>query len=89
MKKVVAIIPIKLHNQRLPGKNIKPLGDKVLCQYLFETVKSVINIEETYVFCSDEAITQYIPTGIKFLKRPSELDEDMVKSTDTKEISPP
>lgn len=82
MKKVVAMIPIKLHNQRLPGKNVRALGDKVLCQYLFETVKSVRNIDEVYVFCSDETITQYIPTGIKFLKRPCELDGDTVKSRD-------
>lgn len=31
MKKVVAVIPIKLNNQRLPGKNVRPLGGKVLC----------------------------------------------------------
>ena len=69
MKKTVAVIPIKLHNQRLPGKNIRPLGDKVLCQYLFNTVNCVKNIDEVYVFCSDESICQYIPNGINFLKR--------------------
>ena len=82
MKKVVAMIPIKLHNQRLPGKNIRPLGDKVLCQYLFDTLQDVDIIDETYVFCSDESIRQYIPEKIHFLKRPKELDEDTVKSKD-------
>ena len=82
MKKVVGIIPIKLHNQRLPGKNIKPLGDKVLCQYLFETVRDVENLDDIYVFCSDESIKQYIPDGINFLKRPEELDADTIKSKD-------
>ena len=82
MKKVVAIIPIKLHNQRLPHKNVKILGDKVLCQHLFETIKLVENIDEIYVFCSDESITKYIPDGIKFLKRPKELDSDTTKSKD-------
>ncbi len=80
MKKVVAMIPIKLHNVRLPGKNVKPLGDRALCQYLFETVKKVDNIDEVYVYCSDESICRYIPEGIRFLKRPEYLDSDTVKS---------
>lgn len=82
MRKVAAIIPIKLHNQRLPGKNVRPLGEKVLCQYLFDTVQHVENINKTYVFCSDESIKRYIPDGIEFLKRPKELDADTVKSKD-------
>ena len=82
MKKVVAVIPIKLNNQRLPGKNVRPLGGKVLCQYLFETVQQVQCIDETYVYCSDESIKRYVPQGIHFLRRPKELDADTVKSKD-------
>ena len=82
MKKVVAVIPVKLRNQRLPGKNIKLLGDKVLCQYLFETVKDIKDIDEIYVYCSDESIKKYVPDGIEFMKRPKELDADEIKSKD-------
>ena len=82
MSKVVGMIPIKLRNQRLPGKNTRPLGDKVLCEYLFETVKQVKNLDEVYVYCSDESICKYIPEGIRFLKRSPELDTDAVKSKD-------
>lgn len=82
MKKVVAVIPIKLNNQRLPGKNTRQLGEKVLCQYLFETIRHVANIDEIYVFCSDDSIEKYIPAGIRFLKRPRELDADIIKSKD-------
>ena len=67
MKKVAALIPIKLHNQRLPGKNTMLLGNKALCEYLFETVKHVEEIYDIYVFCSDERIKQYIPREIRFL----------------------
>lgn len=81
-KKTVGIIPIKLNNQRLPGKNTKRLGDKVLCQYLLDNIRSVNNIDEIYVYCSDESICQYIPEGIKFLKRSKELDGDNIKSKD-------
>lgn len=82
MKKVVAVIPIKLNNQRLPGKNVRQLGEKVLCQYLFDTIRHVENIDEIYVFCSDESIRKYIPEEIHFLKRPKELDADTIKSKD-------
>lgn len=82
MSKVVAMIPIKLNNQRLPGKNLKMLGDKVLCQYLFETALQVKNIDEIYVYCSSEEIKKYLPQGIKFLKREKKLDQDDVKSAE-------
>lgn len=82
-KRTVGIIPIKMRNTRLPGKNIKPLGEgKVLCQYLFNTLGNVKQIDEIYVYCSDEQIKEYMPQGIRFLKRPQWLDEDTVKSRD-------
>ena len=82
-KKTAGIIPIKMHNMRLPGKNIKPLGEgKVLCQYLFETITNVKQIDEVYVYCSDESIQQYMPKNLHFLKRPEWLDGDTVKSKD-------
>lgn len=82
MKKTVAVIPIKLCNTRLPGKNIKILGDKALCKYLFDTVQCVDVIDEIYVYCSDESLKDYMPEGIRFLKRSKELDSDSIKSKD-------
>ena len=35
--KVASFIPIKLNNQRLPGKNTLPLGKKPMCEYIFMT----------------------------------------------------
>lgn len=80
--KVIGIIPIKLNNQRLPGKNLRKLGNRLLCQYLFSTISKVNNIDEVYVYCSDESICSYIPEGIHFLKRPKALDTNETKSTD-------
>ena len=79
MKKTVGMIPIKLTNQRLPGKNTKMLGDKPLCRYLFETLKDVTSLDEIYVFCSDDALRPFVPDYITFLKRPAELDAPLVK----------
>lgn len=77
--KVVLFIPIKLNNQRLPGKNIMELEGKPLCQYLFDTVKDIENVDEKYVYCSDEAIIPYLPKEISFLRRHQSLDRNEVK----------
>lgn len=80
--KVALFIPIKLNNQRLPGKNILDLDGKPVCEYLFETINTIDGIHEKYVYCSDEAIASYIPEGIQFLKRDSRLDDYMTKGLD-------
>lgn len=79
MEKVVSFIPIKLNNQRLPGKNLMKLGERPLCDYIFQTITKVDNIAEKYVYCSDDSIKDYIPEGLTFLKRDSYLDGFQVK----------
>ena len=77
--KVVALVPIKLNNQRLPNKNILDLGGKPLCYHMTENLVSVEEIDESYVYCSDEKIKEYMPEKMKFLKRDSYFDGDLVK----------
>lgn len=80
--KTVLFIPIKLNNQRLPGKNLMDLEGRPLCDYLFQTVKDLDYVDEKYVYCSDDAIIPYIPKGFRFLKRPEWLDGFEVKGLD-------
>ncbi len=81
--KVVSFIPIKLNNQRLPGKNTMLLGGRPTCDYIFKTVSDVDTIDEKYVYCSDEAIKPYIAPyenkGLQFKKRVKYLDGFQVK----------
>lgn len=81
--KVAAFIPIKLNNQRLPGKNTMLLGGRPLCDYIFHTISSIELIDEKYVYCSDESIKPYIAPyenkGLTFLERDSCLDGFQVK----------
>ncbi|MGO5048683.1 acylneuraminate cytidylyltransferase family protein [Dysosmobacter sp. Sow4_B12] len=72
--KTIAIMPIKLSNERLPGKNTMLLGDKPLLQHELVTLRKTGLADEIYVYCSDEAVCPYLPEGVKFLKRPAELD---------------
>lgn len=79
MEKVVSFIPIKLNNQRLPGKNIMNLDGKPLCDYIFQTISRIDSISEKYVYCSDERIKAYMPKNLIFLKRDTYLDGFQVK----------
>ena len=75
--KIVAVVPMKLNNRRLPQKNTKPFDNgKPLCYYILSTLLKVDMINEIYVYCSNENIKEYIPKGVKFLKRAQALDKD-------------
>jgi CMP-N-acetylneuraminic acid synthetase len=84
--KVVAFVPIKLKSQRLKNKMLLPLGNKVLCQIIFETlinVKKQFNDSiDIYCFCSDPKIKQFLPDGINFLERDQSLDRNETKGLD-------
>lgn len=72
--KTIAMMPIKLRNERLPGKNTKLLGAKPLLQYGLESLKATGLTNEIYVYCSSEEVVSYLPEKVKFLKRPEYLD---------------
>ncbi len=78
-KKVVAFVPIKLNSQRLPKKNILPIGEHPLCWHISNSLLNVKGIDETYVYCSDEQIKNYLPEEMIFLLRDAKLDGDLVK----------
>lgn len=87
-KKIICLVPIKLQSQRLKNKMCLELGDKLLCQHIFDTLIDVKtyfennhnNIEfKIYCYCSDEAIIKLLPNDIIFMKRDNKLDSDETK----------
>lgn len=79
--KVSAFVPVKLNNERAPGKNTKRFDDGMpLITHFLKTLVQVPEIDELYVFCSKEEIKDYMVPGVRFLKRPESLD--------TKEATP-
>lgn len=72
--KIKAIMPIKLQNERLPGKNTMLLGGKPLLQYELDNLLATKLIDSVFVYCSDPAIRPYLPTDVVYLQRPSILD---------------
>lgn len=80
--KIVAFIPIKLNSVRLKNKNILDLAGHPMCWHIANTMLSVDMIDEVYVYCSTEKIMEYMPQGIKFLKRDTYLDGEYVKGAE-------
>ncbi len=72
--KIIAIMPIKLNNERLPGKNTKLLGGKPLIQYQLEALSKSKEFDSINVYCSDEKIKEFLTENTTFIKRPKELD---------------
>lgn len=78
--RIVAVVPMKLNNQRLPQKNTKPFTNgKPLCHYILSTLLKINAISDVYVYCSNPAIIDYIPEGVRYLKRSTQLDTDSTK----------
>lgn len=81
--KVVALIPVKLESKRLPRKNLKPFFDGTPLMYFIQRAcLASERIDETYIYCSEEAVRDYVLPGVKFLKRPDFLDGDDKNAND-------
>ena len=79
--KIVAVMPIKLMNERCPGKNIRLLGNKPLLAYELDSLKATGLCDNINVFCSDEAVQAYMPEDINFIKRHDSLDQPTTNFT--------
>lgn len=67
-------MPLKLNNERLPGKNTMILAGKPLFYHQLIAAKRTNIVDDIYVFCSSSSIKDIIPSGIHFLKRDESLD---------------
>lgn len=81
--KIAVLIPIKLNNQRLPGKNTRILGSHPLMYYQqSELLKIKDKFDSINIYCSDESVRKYILPGINFVKRPTALDGNLIKGNE-------
>lgn len=78
--KIVAVVPMKLNNRRLPQKNTKRFTNgEPLCYYILSTLLTIPEIRDVYVYCSNPDICEFIPEGVKYLRRSESLDQDTTK----------
>lgn len=81
--KTVVLLPIKLNNQRVPGKNIKKFSDGTpLMSLIQQSCLKAKKVDEIYVYCSNPSVQDYVLPGVKYLKRPDFLDSDTANSND-------
>lgn len=71
---ITAVMPIKLINERCPGKNTKLLGGKPLLQWELDNLKNTGLCNSINVYCSSEDVIPFLPNGVNFIKRPEYLD---------------
>ncbi len=81
--KVVAFATVKLNSERVPHKNIQPIGNKPLCYHILNTALQVDGIDDVYIYCSDDKVQQHIPPKVQFLQRETWLDGNEIRAKDT------
>lgn len=75
--RIVAVVPMKLNNRRLPQKNTKAFTNgKPLCSYILSTLMRIEELDEVCVYCSNPDIQSFLPEGVRYLMRSEELDRD-------------
>lgn len=76
MGKVVALVPMRHHSQRVPGKNYRLLAGKPLFHHIIETLLDVVEIDEVVVNTdSPDVVTglaEHFP-NVQVIDRPEDL----------------
>ena len=83
MKKIIAMIPVRLGSKRVPNKNLRLLGNKPLVAHIIEAAKEA-NVFDEIVINSESDIFKEIADeyGVKFYKRPEHLSTDEATNDD-------
>jgi CMP-N-acetylneuraminic acid synthetase len=83
--KLAALVPMRHHSQRVPGKNYRPLAGKPLFHHILETLLTVPQIEAVMVDTDSETIMEDVgrlfPT-VKLIHRPEHLRADDIPMND-------
>lgn len=81
--KIVAMIPIKLNNERVPGKNLKTFSDGTpLVKLIQRACLGSKLIQDTFIYCSNDKIVDYLENGVNYLERPKSLDTAQANCND-------
>jgi len=85
MPKLAALVPMRHHSQRVPGKNYRPLAGKPLFHHIVETLLAVPEINEVVVDTDSEPVMdglrKHFPQ-VKIINRPGHLRADDVPMND-------
>ncbi len=85
MTKLAALVPMRHHSQRVPGKNYRLLAGKPLFYHIIETLLAVPDIQEIVVDTDSEPVMDRIRQdfpGVHLISRPEHLRADDVPMND-------
>lgn len=75
-KIIAALVPMRHHSQRVPGKNYRPLAGKPLYQHIIETLLAVPEINTILVDTDSEPVMDGLRANfpqVKIIQRPETL----------------
>jgi CMP-N-acetylneuraminic acid synthetase len=85
MTRLAALVPMRHHSQRVPGKNYRPLAGKPLFHHILETLLAVPEIDVVVVDTDSDpvmdGVRRFFPT-VRLIPRPEHLRADDVPMND-------
>lgn len=83
--RIVALVPMRHHSERVPGKNYRLFGGRELYHHIIETLLDCELIEEVVINTDSPRIMedapQYFPQ-VRLIERPQNLRDDIVPMND-------
>jgi CMP-N-acetylneuraminic acid synthetase len=83
--KIIALVPMRHHSQRVPGKNYRPLAGRPLFHYIISTLLEVPQISQVVVDTDSDPVMaglrEHFPR-VLILERPASLLADTVPMND-------
>jgi CMP-N-acetylneuraminic acid synthetase len=81
MTRIAALVPMRHHSQRVPGKNYRPLAGKPLFPYIMEPLREVDQLDEVVVNTDSDVIKKGLRhdfPDVRIIDRPPGLAGDKV-----------
>lgn len=81
MARIVALVPMRHHSQRVPGKNFRPLAGKPLYHHILQVLQSCPAIEQIAVDTDSQTIMQGLRESfpqVCVIERPPHLQADSI-----------
>lgn len=83
--RLIALVPMRHHSQRVPGKNYRPLAGKPLYQYIIETLLAVPEVSGILVDTDSEPVMEGLRRNfpqVQVVERPEYLRADAIPMND-------
>ncbi len=80
-RKVIALVPIKEHSERVVNKNFRPFGDKPLYHHILQTLEYTYAVDEIIINTDSIVVSseaEKLFPKVKIHERPKELIGDFV-----------